>query len=696
VHDPTRPADESTALKEAQRALAESQRRMKAILDASLDAIVTMDHRGLLLDFNAAAERIFGYSREQALGRPLAELLIPVRLREQHRVGLRHYLATGEGPVLDRRIEVSALHARGHEFPVELSISRVGGIEPPLFTATARDISERKQAEEELRRSGQLLKGTFEQAAVGIAIAELDGRMVQTNTKFQEIMGYDSEELALLTFVDVTHPHDRPSTAANVRRLLAGEISHYAMEKRYIRKDGGEIWSLTTAALMRADSGQPMRFIGVIEDITERKRTEAALRHSEQMLREALEDRRILLESERAARSAAERLSEMKDEFLATLSHELRTPLTAILGWAHILKRGTGRPDDLAKGLDIIERNSRIQTRLIDELLDTSRITSGKVRLDIQPVEPVAFVSAAVETVRPAADAKGIRIDVRAEEGAGSVAGDPARLQQVVWNLLSNAIKFTPSGGRVEVTVTRSGAAIEVAVRDTGAGITSEFLPHVFERFRQADASTTRRHGGLGLGLAIVRSLVEQHGGSVEAASPGEGQGATFTVQLPVAAREGSHAPGAALRMRESRRDAGVASQDFRAVDLAGLKVLVVDDEPDARSLMQRVLAECDAEVMLAASAAEALGLLAAGRADVLVSDIGMPDMDGYELIRRIRGMDAARGGAIPAIALTAFARPEDRVRALQAGFQDHLCKPIDLSELVARIAELARGVVHG
>jgi PAS domain S-box-containing protein len=680
-----------TAQKEAQQALEESERRKSAILNASLDAIVTMDHEGRLLDFNPAAERIFGYSREQALGKPLADLMIPAALREQHWKGLRRYLATGEGPVLDRRIEVEALHGQGHHFPVELSISRVNGVDPPLFTATARDITDRKKSEEELRRSGQQLRATFEQAAVGIAIASLDGRMVQPNLKFQEIIGYSAQELAARTFMEVTHPEDRAATAANVKRLLAGEISHYAMEKRYLRKDGVPIWSLTTAALMRAEHGQPVRFIGVVEDITERKLTEQALQHSEQMLRDALEDRRVLLESERAARSAAERLSEMKDEFLATLSHELRTPLSAILGWAHILRRGPGKPDDLAKGLDVIERNSRIQTQLIDELLDTSRITSGKVRLDVQPVEPAVFVLAAMETVRPAADAKGIRIEHALGAPGAAVQGDPSRLQQVIWNLLSNAIKFTPQGGTVEVKLARVASHAEISVGDTGAGISAEFLPHVFERFRQADASTTRRHGGLGLGLAIVRSLVEQHGGSVHAASAGEGQGATFTVRLPLAQRRPAREPVTPERPLAPRNETEVVPQDFRTVDLSGLKVLVVDDEPDARTLIERVLGECEADVMLTASAAEALRLLDTEQADVLVSDIGMPDVDGYELMRRIRASGNPASGAIPAIALTAFARPEDRQRALAAGFHEHLSKPVEPSELVAKVAELGR-----
>lgn len=405
----------------------------------------------------------------------------------------------------------------------------------------------------------------------------------------------------------------------------------------------------------------------------------------------AAEERRQLLDSERFARSQAERMSEMKDEFLATLSHELRTPLSAILGWSHVLRRGVPTRDDVQKGLEAIERNARVQTQLVEDLLDMSRITSGKVRLDIQPVQPVSFIEAAIETVRPAADAKGIRLEKMLDPLAGPISGDPNRLQQVIWNLLSNAIKFTPKDGKVQVLLERVSSHIEISVADTGIGIDPEFLKHVFDRFRQADPSTTREYGGLGLGLSIVKHLVELHGGTVHGRSQGDGQGATFVVHLPIAVvhratdRELRVHPAAATGMLP----------DFQPLDLSGIRVLIVDDEPESRLLLERVLAECKADVLVAADAETALVAIERDGPHVLVSDIGMPGMDGYELLRRVRALGEAKGGKLPAIALTAFARSEDRTRALRAGFRVHVSKPVEPSELVATIASVVGRTGH-
>jgi signal transduction histidine kinase/ActR/RegA family two-component response regulator len=398
----------------------------------------------------------------------------------------------------------------------------------------------------------------------------------------------------------------------------------------------------------------------------------------------AAAEREDLLRSERFARAEAERASQMKDEFLATLSHELRTPLSAILGWSQMLRTPGRDAADMEKGLDIIERNARVQTQLIEDLLDMSRIISGKVRLDVQPVEPVKFVQAAIETVRPAAEAKGIRLEELLDPGAGPVSGDPGRLQQVVWNLLSNAIKFTPKGGKVQVLLERVNSHIEISIADTGVGIEQQFIDHVFERFRQQDASTTRAYGGLGLGLSIVKHLVELHGGSVRAHSAGKGRGATFCVHLPLAVLQ---------RSTETNRfhpRTHQAPQEFRVTDLSGLRVLVVDDQPDARELVARVLTDCRAVVFTAGDAVEALALVERERPDVLVSDIGMPELDGYELLKRVRALGAERGGRVPAIALTAFARSEDRTRALRAGFLVHVSKPVEPSELIATVASVA------
>jgi PAS domain S-box-containing protein len=387
------------------------------------------------------------------------------------------------------------------------------------------------------------------------------------------------------------------------------------------------------------------------------------------------------------ARRRAEEANRLKDDFLATLSHELRTPLTAILGWSSMLRGGQLEGERAARAIETIERNARAQTQLVDDLLDVSRIITGKLRIEAVPVDLSAVVEAAAAVVRPAAAAKDVSLDVRVEADDATAEGDPDRLQQVVWNLLSNAVKFTPAGGAVEARVRRAGSQMEVAVSDTGAGIPAEFLPHVFERFRQADMGTTRRHGGLGLGLAIVRHLVELHGGAVVAESGGAGRGSTFTVRLPVRAARGARQTPASTEepARPVTFDAAAATPT-----LEGVKVLVVDDEPDARRLLTEVLGRCGAEVLSAASAGEALDLIQAWRPHVLLSDIGMPDGDGYELIRRVRELPEGRGGRTPAAALTAYAGPGDRERALAVGYQLHVAKPVEPAELAAVVASLA------
>jgi len=400
-----------------------------------------------------------------------------------------------------------------------------------------------------------------------------------------------------------------------------------------------------------------------------------------QATQQAAEERKVLLDSERQARAEAERTSQMKDEFLATLSHELRTPLTAILGWAQVLRRGSRDQADLHRGLQTIERNARAQAQLIEDLLDMSSIASGKVQLEMLSLSPSAIAAAAIETVRPAAQAKHIRLHTEFEALAGMVAGDANRLQQIIWNLLTNAIKFTPHGGMVTVGVRREGDQVAIFVRDTGIGIAPGFIAHVFERFRQADATTTRQHGGLGLGLSIVKHLVEQHGGTVSAESAGEGLGACFTVRLPRRTGKNEAAAGAD----------GLPSAATH--DLSGLQVLVVDDEDDARELIKRILNDCNADVLTAATATEALSLLQHARPDLMVSDLGMPEVDGYGLLDRIRALGPAHGGDLPAIALTAFARSEDRMRALSSGFMAHISKPVEPSELIAKVA--AMGAAH-
>lgn len=401
-----------------------------------------------------------------------------------------------------------------------------------------------------------------------------------------------------------------------------------------------------------------------------------------------IREHEALLAREQMARKEAESASRAKDEFLGMISHELRTPLNAILGWTRMLQ--TNKLDDqtYARAIETIDRNTKLQSRLIEDMLDVSRIISGKLRLDAQPTDLTSVINAAVDTARPAAEAKAIRMQAVMDFGAGMVLGDAGRLQQVIWNLLSNAIKFTPRGGRVQVQLERINSHIEVTVRDTGPGIDEEFLPFVFDRFRQADSSSTRGHGGLGLGLAIARHLIELHGGTVEAGNHADGKGAIFIVKLPVMVIRKSTDP-MKIEFDRAHPTAGGAVTFDCPPSLKGVRVLAVDDELDARQLLQAVLEQCEAEVLTCSSAGEALDALAEFKPDILVSDIGMPDEDGYVLIEKIRSLEAGGQKRLPAVALTAYARVEDRLRSLASGFNMHIPKPVEPAELTMVIASL-------
>ncbi len=411
-------------------------------------------------------------------------------------------------------------------------------------------------------------------------------------------------------------------------------------------------------------------------DITERKTFE--------------QERAQLLEREQKARQEAEAANRTKDEFLATLSHELRTPLNAILGWSSMINDPRIADEDKLRGVEAIKRNAQLQAQLIEDILDVSRIITGKFRLDVQQTELSSVIEAAVDSVLPAAQAKAIRLQRVLDSGTSLVSGDPNRLQQVVWNLLTNAIKFTPKGGRVQVRLERIDSHVEIIVTDNGIGISSEVLPCIFDRFSQADSTTTRKYGGLGLGLAIVRHIVEMHGGTVEAESPGDNQGATFIVKLPLIAMRSTDATS--QKVSERIHPTARSQTDFDCPpELAGLHVLVVDDDADGRRLISTVLESCHARVSAAANVSEALVLLQSLRPDVLISDLGMPGEDGYSLIRRVRALPPEEGGTVPAAALTAYARIEDRLRVLRSGFQIHLPKPIEPAELVTVVANLAK-----
>ena len=451
--------------------------------------------------------------------------------------------------------------------------------------------------------------------------------------------------------------------------LASGEP--FEMELLLRGGDGQFRWHLTRAVPLRDDTGTITRWFGTNTDIDASRR--AAL------------ERTRLLESERTARLAAETASRAKDDFLSTASHELRTPLNAILGWARMLQSGKLDQSAFLRAIDIIERNATAQVRLVEDILDGSRIINGQLHLDVRPLDLTAIVNSAVDAVRTAADSKRIRLTTRLDPAAARVVGDPDRLQQVIWNLVTNAIKFTPKDGAVDVVLRRAGTDIELTVADNGEGIDPEFLPHVFDRFRQAEGSTTRRHGGLGLGLALVRHMVEAHGGTVHADSAGVGKGARFVVTLPVQA---VFAGGAEA---EPVRWGGAEPFVLRPVDLTGASVLVVDDEPDARDLVATVLRGRGAEVTLAGSAGEALALVANRPFSVMVSDVGMPGTDGYELIGRVRTMTGTRGAGLPAVALTAYSRDEDCRRAHDAGFNAYVSKPVEPERLVQVVADTAR-----
>jgi signal transduction histidine kinase/ActR/RegA family two-component response regulator len=523
----------------------------------------------------------------------------------------------------------------------------------------------------ELAHSLAMMRATLESTTDGILVTDQHGVVTDYNAKYALMWAVPREFMgprphAELLSINAGRFRDRESFLGRIDEIYSTSPAETSDVLELV--DGRVFERFTKIQIV---NGAIVGRVWSFRDITEARRAE--------------EERRALLESERAARAEAERANEMKDEFLATLSHELRTPLNAILGWAQVLRRRTAATPDIQQGLDTIERNARIQTQLIEDLLDMSRITSGKLRLEMQAVEPILFVEAAIETVRPAAEAKGIRLEKMLDPGAGPISGDPNRLQQIVWNLLSNAIKFTPKDGNVKVLLERVESHIEVKVADSGMGIKPEFLPYVFDRFRQADATTTRTYGGLGLGLSIVKQLTELHGGSVLVASEGGGCGATFIVRLPLMAVHSS----AYIAERAQAKAHTAALVDFKHSDLSGIKVLVVDDEADARELIARVLGECGAEVLTAGTASEALTLIERERPQVLVTDIGMPDVDGYELLKHVRALGYARGGKIPAVALTAFARSEDRTRALRAGFLAHVSKPVEPSELVATVASV-------
>jgi PAS domain S-box-containing protein len=535
---------------------------------------------------------------------------------------------------------------------------------PTLWFGTSTDITEHRETAQALRQSEERLLLAVETAQLGLWTLDTVNQQVICSDAFRKQLGSDRPGLTYEDFWRAIHPDDRPALEERVRDAIQ-ESRALAAEYRVVRGDGEERWLLAHARPVLGRNGSFVQLGGVSLDITERKQAE--------------ERREAALSAERAARSEAERVARMKDEFLATLSHELRTPLNAVLGWSEVLQRAGAASADFERGLNAITRNARLQAQLIEDLLDTSRIVSGALGLELAAVTLQDVVDGAIESVQPSAAARKVQI-ARDFDEPMQVRGDRRRLQQIVWNLLTNAVKFSPAGATVTVRLRADARECVIEVHDQGQGIDPEFLPHVFERFRQQDSSRKRRTGGLGLGLSIVRHLVHLHGGTVVAYSAGAGTGALFRVTLPrVAAAEPSRSPDHSLP----------TEAQLHALHRA--RILVVDDEADARELLARILRERNADVLIAGSANEALAIVLAERPDLIVSDIGMPGKDGLELIQDVRAL-AGAAGRTPAIALTAFARPEDREMALRSGFQCHLGKPIDSLAVAAACADLLRG----
>ncbi len=654
---------------QAEEALQAANNRTSRILESITEAFVAFDREWRYTYVNQEAARLLQKPREELLGKQLwkdvyPELIGNTFYREAHRA------IAEQVPV-----ELEEFSENLHCWLEIRAYPSAGGL-----AVYFRDVTERKQAKEALEQSEAKFRRLFESNLVGVAFWNAEGLITDANDAYLRLVGYSRQEfdaLGKIQWRSLTPPEYNDVDNRALEEAFATKVSSI-YEKEYVRRDGTRVQVVLGIALM--DNSQ-VNGVAFVLDISERQ---AALRERK---RAELERDRLLL-AEQKARATAEAANRMKDEFLAVLSHELRSPLNAMLGWLTLLRTRKFDEAATARALETVERNARAQAQLVEDLLDVSRIIQGKLRLNVRAVDLLSVIEAAIDTVRPTALAKNIELQPVLDPAAGPVFGDSDRLQQIVWNLLSNAVKFTPKGGRAQIRLERVHSYVEIVVADTGQGISPEFLPYVFDRFRQADSSMTRSFGGLGLGLSIVRNLVELHGGSVHVESPGEGQGTTFTVKLPLSP--------VSTKIEEPERVhptvGGSLAFDYTP-RLDGLRILVVDDEVDARELLIQILVECGAEVVALATADEVIAALqeqtSDSRFDILISDIGMPEQDGYALLRRVRSLESNQGRRIPAIALTAYARAEDRKAALLAGFQSHVAKPVEPGELIALIANL-------
>jgi len=633
--------------------------QLAAIIESSDDAIISKDLHGVIQSWNSGAQRLFGWKPEEAIGKPITIIIPPDRLEEEPQILAR--LRKGER--VDH-FETVRVAKDGRHVHISVTISPIRTREGIVVGASkiARDITAVKEYD---RRLTDLV----ENATIGLHSVGPDGVILWANRHELEMFGYTQDEY-VGHHISEFHVDQTAISDILARLGRAEKLHNYPAQ---LRCKDGSVRSVLISSCARFENGRFENSQCFTNDVTERSLFE--------------EERNRLLENEHAARVEAERAGRVKDDFLASLSHELRTPLNAILGYAQLVRRGVLSPEELPRAMEVIERNVRSQTQLVEDLLDLSRIVSGKIRIDVQGVNLATVIHDAVETLKPDAETKGIHLKTILDPFVQIVSGDPSRLQQVVWNLLSNAIKFTPAGGEVQLALKRVDSAMEIIVSDTGEGIPPDFLPNVFDRFWQADPSITRRHGGLGIGLSIVKQLVELQGGTVRAKSPGIGRGSTFIVRLPVT-DSGELQSASPDRFSMPRTDS--AGDECEGIDLSGVRVLVVDNDSDARKLASRILHSCHAEVRTAATMSDALEEIRMQVPHVLLSELGMPDRDGFDLIRAIRELPAERGGEIPAVAISAISRSQDRRRAIIAGYQTHLAKPAEASELIAVIASLA------
>jgi len=686
----------------------DARRLLASIVDSSFDAIVTKNLDGIITSWNAAAERLFGYTSEEMVGKPVRLLIPPERQTEENDILAR----LGRGERIDH-FETIRVAKDGHRLNVSLTISPVRDATGTIVGASkiARDVTEARVAEAErvrlleenaavteaLNNVGTIVASDLDRDKIVQAVTDAATELTSAEfgAFFYNVLNDAGESYMLYTisgvprelFSKLPMPRNTEVFEPTFKGTSVVRSADITTDQRYGHNPPhhgmpqGHLPVRSYLAVPVKDrSGDVIGglFFGHsdIGRFTE---------HHERLAVGIGAWASVALENARMF-SILQEASRLKDEFLASLSHELRTPLNAVLGYARMLRTGMVSPDKQEKAIETIERNATSLTQIVEDVLDISRIVSGKIRLNVQPVDFPQIVQNAIDAVTPAADARGVRLEAVLDPQANPVSGDPERLQQVFWNLLSNAVKFTNRGGRVQIRLARINSHIEVSVADTGIGIPPEFLPHVFERFRQADASSARERGGLGLGLSIARQLAEMHGGTIEAASGGLGQGATFTVKVPLMIVHPTREGAARVYPR-----AVVGTPMGPANDLRDIHVLAVDDDPDAVTLVAELLKAAGARVSTASSADDAMRVIEAEPPHVIVTDLGMPRVDGFQLLERIRGHRNPLIREVPAAALTAYARSEDRVRALRAGFQIHLAKPIDPTELVTAVAALAK-----